>query len=100
MADNSHSYKMSREMNKKESRLAKYFMNKLAKSKSIADISQKGLNLSKITPNDDAPQSQYASTARNDAKTKQSSDQKMLDTNSAADDANMGDMKDAEDKQG
>jgi len=29
----------------KESRLTKYFLNKLAKSKSIADIREKGLNL-------------------------------------------------------
>ena len=55
----------------KDSRLAKYFMNKLAKSKSIADISQRGLNLTKIAtavPPEDtttALQSKYASTARN-----------------------------------
>ena len=38
LTDNQHHPKLSRDLSKKESRLTKYFMNKLAKSKSIADI--------------------------------------------------------------
>lgn len=49
LTDQQEALRVSRELAKKESRLTKYFMNKLAKSKSIADISLKGVNLSKLS---------------------------------------------------
>ena len=66
LGEQQEALRVSRELAKKESRLAKYFMNKLAKSKSIADINVKGLNLSKLSGPADI--TNYASTARHEPK--------------------------------